>query len=108
MEGIGAAAPPLRLKVSAKKISITERIAKYVATRRFTDIPAAVRDTAKRHVLDGIATMIAGAGEDASVHIRRYTMGSRRQPERRSRDARQNRGAYAALANAVPGPRVRL
>jgi 2-methylcitrate dehydratase PrpD len=92
------------LKVSAKKISITERIAKYVATRRFTDIPAAVRDTAKEHVLDGIATMIAGAGEYASVHIRRYTMALGGNPEATILGTRVKTAArYAALANAVQG-----
>lgn len=90
--------------MSAKNISITERIAKYVASRRYADIPVAVRETAKEHILDGIATMIAGAREDPSVHIRRYAIALGGKRESTILGTRVKAAArYAALANAVQG-----
>src|SRR5262249_7819205 len=92
----------VRLKVPRK--NVTTRIADFVAANRFEDIPAAVLETAKAHILDGIATMIAGAREEASLRIRRYVIGLGGAREATIVGTRIKIAArYAALANGVQG-----
>ena len=90
------------MKVPRK--NVTARIADFVAATRFDDIPAAVVETAKDHILDGIATMIAGMRDEASLRIRRYAVGLDGQREATILGTRIKTAArYAALANAVQG-----
>ncbi|HKA34232.1 MAG TPA: MmgE/PrpD family protein [Candidatus Binatia bacterium] len=90
------------MKVPRK--NVTTRIADFVAATRFEDIPAAVLETAKAHILDGIATMIAGAREEASLRIRRYVIGLGGAREATIVGTRIKIAArYAALANGVQG-----
>ncbi|HEY1372796.1 MAG TPA: MmgE/PrpD family protein [Candidatus Binatia bacterium] len=84
--------------------NITARIAESIAATRFDDLPAAVVEAAKDHILDGVATMIAGAREDASVHTRRYIAKLGAPRESTIFGARIKTAArYAALANGVQG-----
>ncbi|HEY1269578.1 MAG TPA: MmgE/PrpD family protein [Candidatus Binatia bacterium] len=84
--------------------NVTARIAEFVADTRFGDIPPAVVDAAKDHILDGIATMIAGAREDASALIRRYVTKLAGPREATIVATRVKIPArYAALANGVQG-----
>jgi 2-methylcitrate dehydratase PrpD len=50
----------------------TERIARFVTRVRLRSIPHEVRERAKEHLLDGLATMLGGAAEPASGKIRSY------------------------------------
>ncbi len=84
--------------------NVTKRIAHFIAAGRFENIPAAVVEAAKDHILDGFATMLAGAGEDASVRIRRYALGLGGARESTILGTRVKTAArYAALANGVQG-----
>ncbi len=84
--------------------NVTARIADFVAATRFEDLPPAVVEAAKEHILDGIATMIAGAREDASVHIRRYVAKLCGACEATIIGTSVKTAArYAALANGVEG-----
>ena len=51
--------------------SVTARIAEFISRIELADIPIHVRETAKLHVIDGLATMIAGGGDGGEEVTRR-------------------------------------
>lgn len=53
--------------------SITTDIAKFISRAAIADAPIKVRETAKLHLIDGLAAMIAGSDDGASRAIRDYT-----------------------------------
>src|ERR1043166_6576918 len=84
--------------------NLSKKISSWIAQVTSNDIPRAVQETAKEHLLDGFATMLAGARDPASFridqHLRR--LGSKPQSTvvgKRGMFAAQ----YAALANGVRG-----
>jgi 2-methylcitrate dehydratase PrpD len=52
--------------------SVTARIAEFISGVAIADVPIKVRETAKLHLIDGLATMIAGSDDGASRAIRNY------------------------------------
>ena len=90
--------------MSREKMNVTERIARFAVTARTAAMPRGVRETAKEHLLDGIATILGGASEEASRQIRRYAAGLGGKAEAGILGARlQAPARYAALANGVQG-----
>jgi 2-methylcitrate dehydratase PrpD len=51
---------------------VSEEVARFVARLRARDLSQTVKQSAKEHLLDGFATMLGGAKEDASRHIDSY------------------------------------
>ena len=49
--------------------STTDKLAQFVASLSARKLPKAVKEAAKEHLLDGFATMLGGAAEDASQRI---------------------------------------
>jgi 2-methylcitrate dehydratase PrpD len=83
---------------------VTDTIATFIARRRFDDIPTSVIEAAKEHLLDGVATIIAGANDPASIAVRRYLAGFSSPREATILATHVKSAArYAALANGVQG-----
>jgi len=51
--------------------AVSQKISEFVAGVRLKNIPPEARDLAKLHVLDGLAVMLGGAGEESSRILRR-------------------------------------
>lgn len=82
----------------------TYKIAAWTAAVRLQDIPVTVRALAKDHLLDGFATMLAGAGEAASRQIDRHLRALGGNAEATVVGTRLKLPAqHAALANGVRG-----
>ena len=83
---------------------MTDTIATFIASRRFNDIPTAVIEAAKEHILDGVATIVAGVNDDASIATRRYldVFSSPREATILGTHVK-TAARYAALANGVQG-----
>jgi 2-methylcitrate dehydratase PrpD len=52
--------------------SVTTDISEFISRVAIADVPIKVRETAKLHLIDGLATMIAGSDDGASRAIRNY------------------------------------
>ena len=50
----------------------TEQIARFIAGTRYEDIPRPVLDACRTIILDGVANVVAGSGQAAPTHVRRY------------------------------------
>jgi 2-methylcitrate dehydratase PrpD len=53
-------------------LNATERIAHFIATTRYQDVPAPVLAASRTIILDGIANVLAGSTQSVSEHVRRY------------------------------------
>ena len=84
--------------------STSDKVAQFVATLSAREIPATVKEAAKEHLLDGFATMLGGAAEEASQRIDRYLRNFLSRPESTviGQDSKVN-AQYAALANGIRG-----
>ncbi len=51
---------------------VTRGISEFISRVAIADVPIKVRETAKLHLIDGLATMIAGSDDGASRAIRNY------------------------------------
>jgi 2-methylcitrate dehydratase PrpD len=84
--------------------SVAARIAEFISKTELSDIPLKVRETAKLHLIDGLATMIAGSDDGASRAIRDYLGGLDCNAEATVIGATKKFAAqHAALANGVQG-----
>ena len=84
--------------------SVTARIAEFISRIELLDIPIKVRDTAKLHLIDGLATMIAGSDDGASCAIRNYISELDGRGEATIIGTTKKFAAqHAALANGVQG-----
>lgn len=84
--------------------SVTARVAEFISKTELSDIPLKVRETAKLHLIDGLATMIAGSNDGASRAIRDYIGGLDRKGEATVIGTTKKLAAqHAALANGVQG-----
>ena len=84
--------------------STSDKVARFVASLSARKLPKAVKETAKEHLLDGFATMLAGAAEDASHRIDGYLRSFLSTPEATViGSARKVNAQYAALANGIRG-----
>ena len=52
--------------------STSDKVAQFVATLSAKELPEEVKEAAKKHLLDGFATMLGGAAEEASQRIDEY------------------------------------
>jgi 2-methylcitrate dehydratase PrpD len=83
---------------------VSDKVARFVARLRATDLSQTVKEAAKEHLLDGFATMLGGAQQDASRHIDSYLQNVPAKAE--STVIGFNRkliAQYAALANGIRG-----
>lgn len=64
------------MDTGSKTLGLTAEVARFVAATRFNDIPQAVLDVGKGHILDCLACGIAGAVSDASCISRAYLLDS--------------------------------
>jgi 2-methylcitrate dehydratase PrpD len=79
-------------------------MAEFISNIELSDIPLKVRETAKLHLIDGLATMIAGSNDGASRAIREYIRGLDRKGEATVIGTTKKFAAqHAALANGVQG-----
>ena len=53
---------------------VTRDISEFISRAAIADVPIKVRETAKLHLIDGLATMIAGSDDGASRAIRNYIL----------------------------------
>src|SRR4051812_47497579 len=84
--------------------NFTSRAAEFISQSRIADIPAAVRQIAKLHIIDGLATMIAGVDDRASRIIREYVTSLDSKGEATVVGARSRfEPQHAALVNGVQG-----
>jgi 2-methylcitrate dehydratase PrpD len=87
-----------------KQANSAEKLAAWVARLRPRNVPRAVRETAKEHLLDGFATMLAGATEEASSRIDRHLIHLGGKGEATVLGTNTKLPAqHAALANGVRG-----
>lgn len=85
-------------------IGMTEQIAAFTVRTRAHAIPQEVKETAKEHLLDGVATMLGGVREEASRKIRRSVIRLGGKAEATILGTRIKAPCqYAALTNGVQG-----
>jgi 2-methylcitrate dehydratase PrpD len=63
------------------KKTVSQQISDFVASIGIEKIPAPVRETAKLHLLDGLATMLRGSPEESSRLLRVHFLASESKPE---------------------------
>jgi 2-methylcitrate dehydratase PrpD len=83
---------------------VSDKVARFVVRLCATDLSQTVKEAAKEHLLDGFATMLGGAQQDASRHIDSYLQNVPAKAE--STVIGFNRkliAQYAALANGIRG-----
>lgn len=84
--------------------STSDKVAQFVATLSARDLPKPVKEAAKEHLLDGFATMLAGAAEEASQRVDGYLRNFLSRPESTVIGSNRKINAqYAALANGIRG-----
>ena len=84
--------------------STSDKLAQFVATLSPRALPKPVKEAAKEHLLDGFATMLGGAAEDASQRIDGYLRNLLSRPESSVIGSNRKVNAqYAALANGIRG-----
>ena len=84
--------------------STSDKLAQFVTTLSARELPKAIKEAAKEHLLDGFATMLAGAAEDASQRIDDYLRSFLSRPEATVIGSPMKVNAqYAALANGIRG-----
>ena len=85
--------------------TVSQRISDFIARTRAEHIPAEVRETAKLHLLDGLATMLAGSKEQsAQLLCRHYSAISNRRAEASVLGSKIRLTAeHAASVNGVHG-----
>ena len=84
--------------------STSDKLAQFVATLSPRQLPKPVKEAAKEHLLDGFATMLGGAAEDASQRIDGYLRNLLSRPESSVIGSNRKVNAqYAALANGIRG-----
>jgi 2-methylcitrate dehydratase PrpD len=84
--------------------STSDKVARFVAILRAKELPKAVTEAAKEHLLDGFAAMLGGAAEDASRYIDDYLESFLSRSESTViGSARKVNAQYAALANGIRG-----
>jgi 2-methylcitrate dehydratase PrpD len=84
--------------------STSDKVAQFVATLSARELPKAIKEAAKEHLLDGFATMLAGAAEDASQRIDGYLRSFLSRPEATVIGSPMKVNAqHAALANGIRG-----
>jgi len=89
---------------SRQQENLTEKIASWVARVSARDFPRTAKDRAKEHLLDGFATMLAGAQDNASLRIDRHLqkLGSKSQSTVIGTNTKLA-AQHAALANGIRG-----
>jgi 2-methylcitrate dehydratase PrpD len=94
---------PIKLR-RRRSQSISDKIAHFVASLSARELSKAVKQSAKEHLLDGFATMLGGASEDASRQIDTYLRNFPSRPESTVIGSNRKLNAqYAALANGIRG-----
>lgn len=84
--------------------STSDKVAQFVAILRARELPKSVTEAAKEHLLDGFATMLGGAAEEASQRIDGYLQSFPSRPESSVIGSNRKVNAqYAALANGIRG-----
>ena len=84
--------------------SVTTDISEFISRVAIADVPMKVRETAKLHLIDGLATMIAGSDDGASRAIRNYILALDGKGEATViGTATKFAAQQAALANGVQG-----
>ena len=83
---------------------VTRDISEFISRVAIADVPIKVRETAKLHLIDGLATMIAGSDDGASRAIRNYILALDGKGEATViGTATKFAAQQAALANGVQG-----
>lgn len=96
-------AVPINLR-RRRSESASDQVAHFVAGLRAKALSNAVKEAAKEHLLDGFATMLGGAAQDASRRIDTYLRNFPSRPESTVIGSNRKLNAqYAALANGIRG-----
>lgn len=83
---------------------VSDKVARFVARLRVRDLSQRVKQSAKEHLLDGFATMLGGATQNASRCIDNYLQNIRSRAESTVIGSNRKLSArYAALANGIRG-----
>jgi 2-methylcitrate dehydratase PrpD len=84
--------------------TISQKISGFIATLQLKDVPAEVRNAAKLHLLDGLATMLVGSVEPPSRLLRRHFRPQKTGGGATVLGCRERFSpAYAALINGTQG-----
>ena len=84
--------------------TVSQRISDFIARTRAEDIPVGVRESAKLHLLDGLATMLAGSKEKSAQLLCRHYSVLNRKPQASVLGTKIRLAAeHAALINGVSG-----
>ena len=84
--------------------TVAETISRFITRTRLEDVPPQVRETAKLHLLDGLANMVGGAKEESSRLLCCHLSGPGTKPEASVLGTRTRlRAENAALVNGVQG-----
>jgi len=90
--------------VKSHRSTVSDVISAFIAQTKLKNIPLDVRELAKLHVVDGLATMLAGAGEESSRILRRRLIDRNCRPESTTLGSRGRfSAAHGALINGVQG-----
>jgi 2-methylcitrate dehydratase PrpD len=57
--------------VNSHRLTVSDDISAFIAQTKLKNISLDVREVAKRHVVDGLATMLSGADQESSRLLRR-------------------------------------
>ncbi len=84
--------------------TVSQSISDFIVRTKPKNIPAEVRETAKLHMLDGLATMLAGSKEESSQLLCRHYSVLDRKPQASVLGSKIRLAAeHAALINGVSG-----
>ena len=90
--------------VKSHRSTVSDVISAFIAQTKLKNIPLDVRELAKLHVVDGLATMLAGAGQESSRILRRRLIDRNCRPESTTLGSRGRFSAtHGALINGVQG-----
>ena len=84
--------------------SVSDNVTRFIARASARDLSQTIKNAAKEHLLDGFATMLGGAAEEASRRIDRYLQNFPPKSESTVIGSQIKFAAqYAALANGIRG-----
>jgi 2-methylcitrate dehydratase PrpD len=89
--------------LGAEGTGLTRRIAEFVVSKKFSDLPSDLIDTGRKSILDGLGLALVGSVAKSGTLIREYiqSLGISKQDATIIGSAQRSAVSYAALANGI-------
>ena len=90
--------------MNSHRLTVSDDISAFIAQTKLKNISLDVREVAKLHVVDGLATMLSGADQESSRLLRRRLINRNYRAESTAlRSSGRFSAEHAALKNGVQG-----